>query len=154
VVSVKKGEEHGFFKEHVIFKVFFEDIQNNQSSAEETEVVQYCPKFVRKPLISPDLFCEVFPYHLIFDKDLVIQQWGASIQRRCLQEEDKKTALDDIFNLIYPAMPLTFTHILRFINAKFVLEVKAKVKGQNGHGKLVVKGRYILFIIMFTQCPF
>ena len=158
VLNIGSGDNHGHFKEHVIFKVTFDEDKPAEETKESNKskkksktnlndimtVATFSPTFPETALITPQIFCQVFPFHLIFDSDLMIQQSGVNVQRFCHLEENGKHSMTEVFHLIHPTMPLTFQHILRFINANFIIEVKAKDKC-NGwkllrQSRLVLKG--------------
>ena len=75
------------------------------------------------PLISPQLFCQLFPFHIVFNSELVIQQCGMNLQKLRPMELYVGKTMSDVFTLIRPQIPFTFEHIHRFINASFVLEL-------------------------------
>lgn len=71
--------------------------------------------------ITPKLFCEIFPFHIVFDSQLVIKQYGMNIQKMRPNDYVGRK-LSDLFQLTRPMIPFTFGHIEKFINASFVLE--------------------------------
>ena len=81
------------------------------------------------PLISPLMFNNIFPFHVVFDKNLTIKQCGERISsayhRSSLQTGNLQ--FGDIFELIQPLMPLSFNRILRFCNATYILELKMPI---------------------------
>lgn len=74
-----------------------------------------------EPKISPATFCRSFPFHVLFDRDLVICQAGTSINRVIPEIMEKKVKISDVFEMIRPHMELDFHNILAHINTVYVL---------------------------------
>lgn len=55
--------------------------QNQQTNKDITDLDVFEHSLSSEPKISPASFCRAFPFHLLFDRDLVIQQAGTSISR-------------------------------------------------------------------------
>ena len=72
--------------QHVIFDVKMTDVDQNliivpsvtvsQGLYDEEEVADEWPS-----LISPKIFCNLFPYHILFDDEMRIKQCGVTIQK-------------------------------------------------------------------------
>ncbi len=108
---------------HTVFSVVIETGKNRKSSAKGNHRY-HMPD---SSLITPRSFCELFPFHILFDSDLVIKQCGSNIARWSHKIlEDSGLRLPDLFTLVKPQMPLTFDHIRRFCNANYILESKSK----------------------------
>ena len=75
-------------------------------------------------LISPATFCKAFPFHVLFDKNLVIQQTGSSLIRVIPRVTNGHCCITDIFDMVRPHMDFSFNHILSHINQVFVLRTK------------------------------
>lgn len=80
--------------------------------------------FSNKPIMSPKTFCNTFPFHIIFDKHMIIKQCGTSISRIMPQIKRKDCKLTDIFNIIRPHIQLDFQSICSQIMSVFVLSTK------------------------------
>lgn len=52
-----------------------------------------------EPQISPDTFCKAFPFHLLFDRELVIRQAGTAISR-VIPETLQNCLLTDIVEMV------------------------------------------------------
>lgn len=88
--------------------------------------------------LSGDLFCEMFPYHVTFDENLIILQCGDILESMLGVPLDKSPLMSDAFRVIYPRMSLTLANIRHFINSIFVLAVLPK----DGKGtSLSMKGK-------------
>ncbi|KAK3507538.1 hypothetical protein QTP70_028180 [Hemibagrus guttatus] len=74
--------------------------------------------------ISPYTFCKAFPFHLMFDKDLVLTQCGNAIYRVLPQLQPGVCSLPSVFSLVRPHIDFSFHGILSHINTVFVLRSK------------------------------
>lgn len=78
--------------------------------------------FNKEPFMSPQSFCRLFPFHVIFDKNLVITQCGNSISRLMPQLNGPEPCkLSDIFTIIRPHINLDYQSIRSQIMSVFVL---------------------------------
>ena len=74
------------------------------------------------------MFCEYFPFHLIFDADLRILQAGVHIQRVLPSLGSyEKNSIVDFFELLHPQVDWHIKSIKKFINMQFVLQTKRDV---------------------------
>uniref|UniRef100_A0A2K6A0U9 Guanylate cyclase soluble subunit beta-1 n=1 Tax=Mandrillus leucophaeus TaxID=9568 RepID=A0A2K6A0U9_MANLE len=71
--------------------------------------------------ISPYTFCKAFPFHIIFDRDLVVTQCGNAIYRVLPQLQPGNCSLLSVFSLVRPHIDISFHGILSHINTVFVL---------------------------------
>ncbi|KAM4780534.1 guanylate cyclase soluble subunit beta-1 isoform 1-T1 [Cyanocitta cristata] len=74
--------------------------------------------------ISPYTFCKAFPFHIIFDRDLVVTQCGNAIYRVLPQLQPGNCSLLSVFSLVRPHIDISFHGILSHINTVFVLRTK------------------------------
>ncbi|XP_073670518.1 guanylate cyclase soluble subunit beta-1 isoform X3 [Paramisgurnus dabryanus] len=74
--------------------------------------------------ISPYTFCKAFPFHLMFDKDLMLTQCGNAIFRVLPQLQPGICNLSSVFSLVRPHIDFSFHGILSHINTVFVLRSK------------------------------
>ena len=96
------------------------------------------------PLISCQDFCEIFPYHILFDSKLVIKQCGSAVLRWSNLDTNVNIKLKDVFMLTKPEMTMTYDNIQRFSNSNYILE------SHDADGKLLMKlrGWYILQVYL------
>ena len=157
----------GKTQEHVAFRVVLTRQDDTKSISSTTS--DFMPCFPSKFLISAEQFCNAFPYHIVFDSELRIQQSGMMIQR-LLGVPVTDRFMYDIFELTHPRMKMTVNNIRMFINAVFMLKVDIyrnnnrcikrngeKGEEQHGDGKqsLVLKGKFVptlLVHISTEQC--
>lgn len=76
--------------------------------------------------ISPQTFCHCFPFHLIFDRNLVVRQAGTSVCRVLPALTRPDTLITDVFETVRPHMELTVKNVLSHINTVFVLRTKTE----------------------------
>ncbi|XP_071976904.1 guanylate cyclase soluble subunit beta-1 [Engystomops pustulosus] len=74
--------------------------------------------------ISPYTFCKAFPFHIMFDRDLVVTQCGNAIYRVLPQLQPGNCNLLSVFSLVRPHIDISFHGILSHINTVFVLRSK------------------------------
>ncbi|ESP02185.1 hypothetical protein LOTGIDRAFT_111502, partial [Lottia gigantea] len=79
-----------------------------------------------EPKISPSSFCRLFPFHIMFDENLIIRQAGNSFIRVLPNTIDNKK-ITDLFEMIRPQMDFNFDNILSHINTIYVLRTKVNV---------------------------
>ena len=80
-----------------------------------------------KPKISPATFCRAFPFHILFDKNMVIKQTGFSLARVVPRVSKGNCKIDDVFEMIRPHMAFDFNHILSHINTVYVLRTREEI---------------------------
>lgn len=80
-----------------------------------------------KPLVSPQIFCHVFPFHLMFNRDMHVVQAGTSVSRVIPKVAEQKCPLLDILEPIRPHIQLSFQTILSHISTIYVLKTKQNV---------------------------
>ncbi|XP_014204890.1 guanylate cyclase soluble subunit beta-1 isoform X2 [Copidosoma floridanum] len=99
-----------------------------------------------EPKVSPATFCRVFPFHLMFDRDLTIAQTGCTITRVMPQVCSGNCKLSDILLPVRPHLDLTFENILSHINTVYVLRTKKAVMQVNAseeYSYLRLKGQML-----------
>ena len=75
--------------------------------------------------MSVSSFCRCFPFHMIFDRNLVIQQSGNCISEYFdgfrLGRTDKELIFTELFQLSRPRMAFSFSSVLAHINTVFIV---------------------------------
>lgn len=77
-----------------------------------------------EPKVSPNTFCRAFPFHIIFDRNMKIVQYGTSIARILPQMRDRGCKVTDLLEIMRPRSEFKFETILEHINSLFVLRTK------------------------------
>ena len=93
------------------------DVTNTTKHIATSNDVMTCPP------ITTDVFCALFPYHVVFDDKLVIKQVGYKLGEICPHVRPGDV-MSDVFSVTYPRVPFTFKAILEFFNSCFVLYSK------------------------------
>ncbi|KAH8407078.1 hypothetical protein KR222_005687, partial [Zaprionus bogoriensis] len=76
------------------------------------------------PLISPATFCKVFPFHLMFDRQMKVVQAGKAVSRVIPRVAEENCSLIEVVEAIRPHLQLTFENILSHINTIYVLQTR------------------------------
>ena len=111
------------------------DIDTENHSAESQSLMNlvsnFTPKYPDKLWLSQEVFCEYFPYHIVFDANLMPLQTGLHIQRLIPKLQNMHTdTLDSFFKIIHPQIDWKLSSMRKFINMQFVLETKRSVIAQ------------------------
>ncbi|KAI1724170.1 adenylate and guanylate cyclase catalytic domain-containing protein [Ditylenchus destructor] len=72
-------------------------------------------------------FCNAFPTHLCFNKDMILEHVGSYMERQNPWIIRGKTLLSDVLVLCHPEIPLSFDSIMAFRNSLFVFRIKTPV---------------------------
>ncbi|XP_065365039.1 guanylate cyclase soluble subunit beta-1 [Calliphora vicina] len=83
------------------------------------------------PLISPATFCKIFPFHLMFDRQMKIVQAGKSVSRVIPRVADENCSLLEVLEAIRPHLQLTFENVLAHINTIYVLQTRQGAMGKH-----------------------
>lgn len=102
-----------------------------------------------EPKVSPATFCRVFPFHLLFDRELRVVQTGSTVARVMPRVTRPGCRITDILDTVRPHLEMTFENILSHINTVYVLKTKPgvmEVEHQDGASEfsyLRLKGQMI-----------
>lgn len=77
-----------------------------------------------QPLVSPQIFCQVFPFHLMFNRQMKIVQAGKSVSRVIPKVSEENCPLLDVLEPVRPHIQLSFQNILAHISTIYVLKTK------------------------------
>ncbi|CAK1542685.1 unnamed protein product [Leptosia nina] len=77
-----------------------------------------------EPKVSPATFCRVFPFHLMFDRELNIVQAGRSVTRLLPRLNQPGCKISDVLETVRPHLEMTFANVLAHINTVYVLKTK------------------------------
>ncbi|XP_052868356.1 guanylate cyclase soluble subunit beta-1 [Anopheles cruzii] len=84
-----------------------------------------------EPMISPATFCKIFPFHLMFDRNMHIVHAGRSVSRVIPRIQEKQCPLLALFEAVRPHLQLSFDNILAHINTIYVLKTNAGVMSKS-----------------------
>ncbi|XP_022914557.1 guanylate cyclase soluble subunit beta-1 [Onthophagus taurus] len=80
-----------------------------------------------EPKLSTATFCHIFPFHIMFDRDLQIVQTGDSVARVIPQVLLSGCKVTDVLDTVRPHLDFTFANILSHINTIYVLKTRPGV---------------------------
>lgn len=78
-------------------------------------------------MVGQNTFCKIFPFHIIFDRQMVIKQCGSSIFRLIPQIKDKDCKITYIFEIARPHINFDFASIRAHEMSVFVVSIKTGV---------------------------
>ncbi|KAL4219763.1 hypothetical protein ACF0H5_020177 [Mactra antiquata] len=85
----------------------------------------FVPNYPQVSPVNPRMFIEIFPYHVIIDKDMKIVQSGIKIQMMMPSIRNRHANLANYFTIRYPnCVDLRYENIQHFVQSPFVLEMK------------------------------
>lgn len=106
-------------------------------------------------MLSVKDFSHVFPYHIVFDSDLIIEHCGNALLKMFPSFiRWGETKLTDIAEMVRPDIQVDFPSIVNFINGIFVFKTVAGVKDKGAPDQvtkecpqLLLKGHSINYSI-------
>lgn len=144
---IKQDIPNGQLDEYVSFHVHLSK-KKSLDHQDSLPLMGLCvkPSFPKQSIIQAKHFCNIFPYHLVFDQNFEIKQCGTMIQVLLKLKLENGTLMTNLFNLTYPRVAFTLDNLQAFINSAFLL---SSIKERNGHS-LVLKG--IKTVIACYRC--
>ncbi|CAC5367376.1 GUCY1B [Mytilus coruscus] len=126
VESISTHEsDTGSEREHVVFIVQFKDVSEN-----EKVVVKY-DKQPFTSVLSVSHICTALPYHIVFDENLQIKQYGNMISKLLQTNLPPNTYMTSLFSIMHPPMKFLVENILMFSNSVFYLSLKKTDRTDN-----------------------
>ncbi|XP_074650635.1 guanylate cyclase soluble subunit beta-1-like [Tubulanus polymorphus] len=77
-----------------------------------------------QPLISPQTFCKLLPFHVIFNRRLKVTQVGNSLSRVIPEIDEPRYTMKSLFEIYRPCIEFNFDMIVQHSSAVFVVRVK------------------------------
>ncbi|XP_035536352.1 guanylate cyclase soluble subunit beta-2-like [Morone saxatilis] len=106
-------------KEHVVFLV------TQRPAARSSNLLRgFQPVYPTTLNIDLKTFCHAFPFHIVFDEQLVVHQAGVNLQRIVPGLQMMSIHLDLYFSIVHPEVTFTISSIRKFINSHFVLQTR------------------------------
>lgn len=81
-----------------------------------------CQVAAYKSTIGTSTFCKAVPFHIIFDRNMVIFQAGISMRRVLPSLVVGRTTLHEVFEIVRPPIRIEFDAILSRTNSVFLLK--------------------------------
>ncbi|XP_022609535.1 guanylate cyclase soluble subunit beta-2-like [Seriola dumerili] len=112
-------------KEHVVFLVTQWPAVAARSSAGSSKLLRgFEPVYPMTLNIDLKTFCHAFPFHIVFNEQLVVHQAGVNLQRIVPGLQTMSIHLDQYFSIVHPEVTFTISSIRKFINSHFVLQTR------------------------------
>ncbi|XP_075054921.1 guanylate cyclase soluble subunit alpha-2 [Mixophyes fleayi] len=94
--------------------------------------------------ISINTFCQAFPFHLMFDPNMLILQLGEGLRKLIKCEVHKTLKFHDSFEIVSPKIICTFEQVLLRLSTPFVIRNTLDTTGLENKDKVMeVKGQMI-----------
>uniref|UniRef100_A0A3P9CHD3 guanylate cyclase n=2 Tax=Haplochromini TaxID=319058 RepID=A0A3P9CHD3_9CICH len=103
------------------------------------------PVYPMKLKIDLQTFCHAFPFHVVFDEQLVVHQAGVNLQRTVPGLQIVNIHLDEYFSIVHPEVTFTISSIRKFINSHFVMQTRREMMPETWKGRpmLQLRGQMI-----------
>lgn len=103
------------------------------------------PVYPERLWVEEEVFCGVFPFHLVFDEALRVKQAGVNIQKYVPGLLTQKFGIDEYFSIIHPQVTFSISSICKFINSQFVLKTRREMmpKAWKSQPALKLRGQMI-----------
>ncbi|XP_052130903.1 guanylate cyclase soluble subunit beta-1 [Frankliniella occidentalis] len=89
-----------------------------------SQLTQEVEELGSEPLVSPATFSRVFPFHVMFSRNLTVLQAGHAVSRVIPALRKQECLLTDVLEPVRPHLDLTFENILAHINTVYVLKTR------------------------------
>ncbi|GFO06337.1 guanylate cyclase soluble subunit beta-2-like [Plakobranchus ocellatus] len=111
--------------------------------------------------LTHEQLCTTFPYHLIFDRQLRLRQFGNTVSKLSPVPLCTGRLVTSAFHVVYPRISFTVENILRFINTIYILGVGPSLNRNSDHSPaengLTMRGQMIWFaehgLMLFVGSP-
>uniref|UniRef100_A0A4W4EF88 guanylate cyclase n=1 Tax=Electrophorus electricus TaxID=8005 RepID=A0A4W4EF88_ELEEL len=101
----------------------------------------FCPSYPGRLWIDLKTFCSAFPFHIVFDQDLLVKQSGVNIQKLVPGLQMRGAQLRQYFSVVHPEVALSISSIKKFINSQFVLKAKRETLPEDLRNQPLLKLR-------------
>lgn len=94
--------------------------------------------------ISINTFCRTFPFHFMFDPNMVVLQLGEGLRKQLRCDNHKVLKFEDCFEIVSPKVNATFDRVLLRLSTPFVIRTKPEASGTDNEDKVMeIKGQMI-----------
>ncbi|XP_041935748.1 guanylate cyclase soluble subunit beta-2 isoform X1 [Alosa sapidissima] len=90
-------------------------------------VTEFIPQYPERLWIEEKAFCNAFPFHIVFNKNLQVKQTGVNIQKFVPGLQNMDIRLDEYFSIVHPQVTFNIDSIKKFINSQFVLKTRREM---------------------------
>uniref|UniRef100_A0A8C8LSB1 guanylate cyclase n=1 Tax=Oncorhynchus tshawytscha TaxID=74940 RepID=A0A8C8LSB1_ONCTS len=130
ILNQSEKDERTGKKEHVVFLVSQRSRGSKRDfrpQREIKEVTKEDEEIDRRLWMEEQAFCNAFPFHIVFDKQLKVKQTGINIQKFVPGLQTMDSRLDKYFSIVHPQVTFNIESIRMFINSKFVLKTRREM---------------------------
>ncbi|KAG8585103.1 hypothetical protein GDO81_004894 [Engystomops pustulosus] len=110
------------------------------------------PVYPSRLWMDEQAFCNEFPFHIIFDKQLKVKQAGVNIQKYVPGIQTMDIRLDEYFTIVHPQVTFTISNIQMFTNSQFVLKTKREMMPLSWKKQRMLKLRGQMIWMDSIQC--
>ncbi|XP_054241217.1 guanylate cyclase soluble subunit alpha-2 isoform X1 [Indicator indicator] len=94
--------------------------------------------------ISINTFCRAFPFHLMFDPNMLVLQLGEGLRKQLRCDTHKTLKFQDCFDIVSPKISATFERVLLRLSTPFVIRTKLEDSDSENKDKVMeIKGQMI-----------
>ncbi|XP_027507762.1 guanylate cyclase soluble subunit alpha-2 [Corapipo altera] len=94
--------------------------------------------------ISISTFCRAFPFHLMFDPNMLVLQLGEGLRKQLRCDTHKTLKFQDCFDIVSPKISATFERVLLRLSTPFVIRTKLEDSDSENKDKVMeIKGQMI-----------
>lgn len=86
--------------------------------------------------ISISTFCRAFPFHLMFDPNMLLLQLGEGLRKQLKSDTHKTLKFQDCFDIVSPKISATFERVLMRLSTPFVIRTKLEDSGSENKDKV------------------
>ncbi|XP_030638734.1 guanylate cyclase soluble subunit beta-2 [Chanos chanos] len=101
----------------------------------------FTPCYPQRLWIEEQAFCNAFPFHIVFDRELRVKQTGVNIQKFVPGLQTLDIRLDEYFSIVHPQVTFNIESIKKFINSQFVLKTRREMAPEPSQQKSLLKLR-------------
>ncbi|XP_045542957.1 guanylate cyclase soluble subunit beta-2 [Salmo salar] len=110
------------------------------------------PVYPKNLCIDLKTFCNAFPFHIVFDKELMVRQAGVNIQKIVPGLQTMSIHLDQYFSIVHPEVTFTISSIRKFINSHFVLQTRRDMMPEAWRDRPMLELRGQMLWMESLQC--
>ncbi|XP_018411944.1 PREDICTED: guanylate cyclase soluble subunit beta-2-like [Nanorana parkeri] len=133
-------------------KSHWDIIRNVVMSGRGSLLKSFQPVYPDRLWMDEKAFCNEFPFHIVFDKELKVKQAGVKIQKYVPGIQTMDIRLDEYFTIVHPQVTFTISNIQTFTNSQFVLRTKRETMPESWKKQPMLKLRGYMVWMESIQC--
>ncbi|XP_051051129.1 guanylate cyclase soluble subunit beta-2 [Phodopus roborovskii] len=110
------------------------------------------PVYPERLWVEEEMFCNAFPFHLVFDETLRVKQAGVNIQKYVPGLLTQKFGMNEYFSIVHPQVTFSISSICKFINSQFVLKTRREMMPKAWKSQPTLKLRGQMIWMESLQC--